>query len=128
MPSKKFSAPSSSTGIQWDELKGSLLLVAPQSVETGIKTSYGDDASAVKADVTVLDGDKEGTVYTSTLIFPKVLQSQVKNDLGGLVLGRLGQGQKKPGQSAPWMLTAATPADEALASKHLDASEEDVPY
>ena len=41
---------------------------------------------------------------------------------GGLmVVGRLGQGNKKPGQNPPWTLTAATEADKALAQQFVDS-------
>lgn len=124
--SDDFSTPASATGIKWDELKGSLLLVEPISVEAGIPTAYGE-ANAVKANVIVLDGDLAETSYTETLIFPKVLQSQVKPRIGSKVLGRLGQGQKKPGQSAPWMLLDATEPDKATARAYL-AKATDAPF
>ncbi|TFV66082.1 UNVERIFIED_ORG: hypothetical protein E4P37_07885 [Bacillus sp. AZ43] len=87
--------------IDWTALQGALLLFTVTAAEV----------DAVRADVIVLDGDKEGEVYTDTLIFPKVLQTQVKPSIGSMVLGRLGQGQKKPGQSPPWVLLPATEAD-----------------
>jgi hypothetical protein len=47
-----------------------------------------------------------------------VLCSQLAPSAGGKpVLGRLGRGTAKPGQSAPWMLTAPTEADIAVAQK-----------
>ena len=116
-------AISSTTGIGWEDLKGSLLIVEVISLELAIKTSYGV-SDAIRANVSVLDGDEEGTVYRDTLIFPKVLISQVKSAMGGKVLGRLGQGVKKPGQSPPWMLSDATEADKVAARAYLAASTE----
>lgn len=110
-----FAQPSApGDGIKWDAHKGALLLVEPLSLEVGVKTSFGD-ADAVKANVYVIDGQGAGDSYTETLIFPKLLVSQTKNQLGQKILGRLGQGTQKPGQSAPWLLNEATPEDIAKA-------------
>lgn len=113
-----FAKPASATGVNWNDLEGRLLLVEPKSYETGIVTSLGEK-DAVRADVTVLDGPDGGTENTDTLIFPRVLISQVRNQIGAKVLGRLGKGQAKPGQSAPWRLNEATDADIALGEKWL---------
>lgn len=104
--------------IPWKELAGALLLIEPKSFETGIQTSYGA-SDAVRADVAALDGPLGGTEFNDTLVFPKVLQGQLKSRTGQIVLGRLGQGQAKPGQSAPWMLEEATPQDVELGKQWL---------
>jgi hypothetical protein len=108
--SNPFAAPAASAGITWADLDGLLLLIEPLSEETGIPTVHGE-AKAVRANVTVLDGPNAGERHDDTLIFPKILQSQVRPKIGEKVLGRLAQGNKKPGQSAPWILQEATPAD-----------------
>ncbi len=107
-----FKDPSTATGIKWADLHHSLLLIKVNGVRVGIDTAHGV-SDAVEADVHVLDGAGEGTVYENTLVFPKVLQNQLKPSVGDLVLGRLGQGQAKRGQSAPWSLSTATEADKA---------------
>ena len=124
-----FNKPAPSDGIKWAPLNGALLIIEPLSVETGIKTVHGD-ASAVKANVSVVDGELAGEVYAETLIFPKVLQSAVKGSVGGMVLGRLGQGAPKPGQSAPWVLEDATgnAADVKAAEAFLSTDSADLPY
>ena len=118
-----FDGPASSTGISWEDIKGRLLLITPHSQEEGIKTAHGD-AAAVRADVVVLDGPDAPTEYSDTLIFPKVLQGQVRKNCGTgrMNLGRLGQGNKKPGQSAPWMLGDPDDADKAVARDYLAQS------
>jgi hypothetical protein len=116
-------APSS--GISYAELQGSLLLVKVIYVEDHIPTVHtkpGEKNSAVRADVTVLDGPAAGQEYLDALIFPKVLQGQLKSRVGQYVLGRLGQGVAKPGQSAPWMLEPATDEDKRKAEAHLNGS------
>lgn len=119
MSTDPFAAPSSASGIDWADLKGALLLVKVNGFEPEVKTTHGV-VSAVRADVIVLDdkGAVEAeTTYGDTLIFPKVVQSQVKNSQ--MVLGRLGQGEKKPGQSPPWMLAEATEADKVIARAYV---------
>lgn len=110
-----FSSPASpSAGIDLKEHIGALLLIDVQSLEVGIKTVHGDN-DAISCDVHVLDGPGEGTSYDGTLIFPKVLVGQLKRSIGEKVLGRLGQGVAKPGQSAPWILNEASVEDIAKA-------------
>ena len=118
-----FTDPSTATGIDWKELHGSLLLFKVHGQEVGIKTVHGD-SNAVRADVIVLDGDKEGEEFLDTLVFPKVLQSQLKPRIGEMVLGRLGQGHKKPGQSPPWTLSVATDAEKATGKAYLEKTSE----
>ncbi|MCK8674119.1 hypothetical protein M1M07_23785 [Rhodococcus sp. HM1] len=115
-----FDAPGSASGVKWEDLNGKLLLIQPLSEEAGINTSFGA-ANAVRANVTVLDGPTAGEEFNDTLIFPKVLQSQVKGNVGTgrFNLGRLGKGLAKPGQSAPWMLGDPTDSDKDIARAHL---------
>lgn len=118
MSNDEFGAPASAEGIKWEDLKGALLLVKPKAFEAAINTVHGA-SPAIAGDVIVLDGELADTVFGDTLIFPKVLISQVKPRIGGMVLGRLGQGQKKPGQSAPWVLSEAVDADKVIARAYI---------
>jgi hypothetical protein len=122
-----FADPSTATGIDWKELHGSLLLFKVHGQEVGIKTVHGD-SNAIRADVIVLDGDKEGEEFTDTLVFPKVLQSQLKPRINQMVLGRLGQGHKKPGQSPPWTLSTATDEEKAIGTAYLEKNAGDTPF
>lgn len=121
--SDPFNKPSTATGIEWKDYKGDLLLIKVHGFEASIPTVHGE-SSAVRADVIVLDGASKGEEFKDTLVFPKVLQSQIKPSIGGMVLGRLGQGQKKPGQSAPWVLAEATDADRQIGLDYLAANTE----
>lgn len=114
----QFAAPATPTGIEWATLNGALLIIEPVEVVKDIATNFGT-TDAVRATVTVIDGPKANEVFEDTLVFPKVLQAQLNSRLGQKVLGRLGQGQAKPGQSAPWMLQTATPQDEQTATTYL---------
>lgn len=120
--SSPFSAPAQATGITWEEHLGRLLLVEPKELEKEIDTVHGKK-DAVRADVTVIDADDAPEVYTDALIFPGVLISQTRSLLGEKVLGRLGQGQAKPGQKPPWRLEDPTEADITIGMKYLDSRE-----
>ena len=108
------SAAPPSGGITWADHKGALLVIEPLSFEAGIGTAFGV-ADAVKANVHVLTAEGGSEDYEETLVFPKLLASQLKSQIGNKVVGRLSQGQAKPGQSAPWLLEAATEEDLAKA-------------
>lgn len=112
------SAAPPSGGITWSDYQGKLLIIEPTSFETGIQTSFGV-ADAVKADVHVLTGPGESEDYPECLVFPKLLASQLKGQIGRKVVGRLAQGTAKPGQSAPWLLEEATPDDITKAQEWL---------
>jgi hypothetical protein len=116
--SEFISAAPPSGGITWADHKGKLLVIEPLSFEAGIQTSFGV-ADAVKANVHVLTGPGEGEEFAETLIFPKLLASQAKSNIGKKVVGRLSQGQQKPGQSPPWMLDPATEEDIEKAKSYL---------
>ena len=106
-------------GITWADHKGALLIIEPLSVETGIKTSFGD-ADAVKANVHVLTGPDTAETFDDCLVFPKLLASQLRSQIGKKVVGRLGNGVAKPGQSAPWILEAAGAEDLQKAKDYLE--------
>lgn len=118
-----FAKPAAPTGgIDFKQLLGALLVIDVISVEEHVPTVHtkpGEKSPAVKADVYVLDGAQQGEEYPSTLIFPRILQSQLGRSVGQKVIGRLTQGSAKPGQSAPWMLEEATDADNAAGEKWL---------
>lgn len=117
--SNPFSTPGApGESVPFAELKGSLLILKVQGMETGIQTVHGP-ADAVRADISVLDGPKAGEEYADALVFPRVLKGQLSRKVGELVLGRLGQGVAKPGQSAPWILDAPSEADVQAGQQHL---------
>lgn len=120
-----FADPASPSSVDYQELKGSLLMFEVIGLEDHIPTSVskpGEKSTAVRVNLTVLDGSQAGTRADDSLVFPKVLQGQLRSRVGQLVLGRLTQGQAKPGQSAPWKLDPATEADKAKAEQFLAQS------
>jgi len=114
-----FNEPSSGDFLDFDELNGSLLLFTVLEEQKGINTTFGAK-DAIIADVVVLDGDQAGTMYEDSMVFPLVLRAQLKRSIGEMVLGRLTTGTAKPGQKAPWTLTAATDADKAVATAFVE--------
>jgi len=113
-----FDAPSS--GVKITDLEGRLLLVFPTEHREAIQTSFGP-ADAVIADVVVLDGPDSPKKEYGVMLFQKKLQGQTRPKVGTgrAVLGRLGKGIAKAGQSAPWQLKDPTPAEADTARRYL---------
>ena len=99
-----------SGGIKWDDMNGVLLMFVVTGDEKAILTTFGP-ADAIRADITVLDGDQAGDTYPECLVFPKVLAAQLRSKVGQKVLGRVEQGMAKANQSPPWLLSKPTEAD-----------------
>ena len=99
------------------ELNGALVLIKVKEAMYGVQTSFGL-TDPVRCTVHAIDGRHANAVFEDTLVFPKVLAGQLRNYVGSTVLGRLGQGVAKAGQSAPWVLNATSDADKALARSY----------
>jgi hypothetical protein len=110
--------PSGGDSLPLKDVLGSLLLFTVRKETDTIDTEYGPN-TAIAADVAVLDGPHKGDTYADTLIWPRVLKGQLRGSIGGMVLGRLEQGEKKPGKNPPWRLAPATDADKAVGEKYL---------
>jgi hypothetical protein len=120
--SEPFDQPSApGAGIDLGPLTGALLMINVRGVESGIQTIHGV-ANAVRVDVDVIDGPGAGQHHDDVLLFPRVLQGQLRGHVGGKVIGRLGVGEAKPGKNAPWLLAPATAADVALGRQFLAGS------
>jgi hypothetical protein len=111
-----FSQPASPSKFRAADYQGNLVLVWPTEYRQGIKTDYGD-SDAVAARVVVLDGANGVEEHDNVLFFQGALISTLKPSVGSNkpVLGRLGRGTSKPGQSAPFILVPFTEADAKLA-------------
>jgi hypothetical protein len=99
------------------DLEGALIRVDVVEALTGVTTSFGV-SDPIRCNVAALDGALKAQTWDDTLVFPKVLASQLRGSVGKVVLGRLGRGTAKPGQSAPWLLSAPTGEDIAVAQKY----------
>lgn len=92
------------------DVLGHLLVVRPLEYVEGIVTTMGD-SDAIRVNVADLD---TGKTYGDALWFQTVLRNGLRRQIGTTVLGRMGQGVAKKGQSAPWILENATGDAEAL--------------
>ncbi|WP_214322062.1 hypothetical protein [Nonomuraea sediminis] len=115
-----FDAPASASGVKITDYEGQLLLLTPQVVEKDIPTAYGP-AEATTVKLAVLDGNDAGLEFEGVKIFQKALQGQLRAKVGTgrMVLGRLGRGTAKAGQSAPWLLADPTEGDKQTARTFL---------
>lgn len=125
IPENPFDSPATGAFFDWDSHKGCLLLIMVEEYVDHIPTVHtkpGEKSPAIRADIHVLDGEDAGAAYEGTLIFAKVMIPQLRKREGKMVLARLGQGEKKKGQNAPWNLddAAGDPAAVALGKKWLD--------
>jgi hypothetical protein len=116
----QFENPGTTTAIDLEALMGRLLLIKPSRVEVGVSTVLGNKDATV-ADVHVLDGEDPGQMFGEAFIWPKVLQAQLRSTVsaGRYCLGRLGQGNAKPGQNPPWKLADPTEDDREVARNYL---------
>lgn len=131
-----FDTPSSGDRIQ--DLEGLLLLITPIEYLEGVSTSFGDtdavDADVVALDAVGVDGVEGPQEYAGMRVFPGALVGALKRaakfneaNPGGdprtgkpkMILGRLGKGEAKKGQSAPWIFTVPDDADKKLAREYL---------
>lgn len=96
--------------VPWADYKGKLFVIEPTDFEKDVKTVHGT-GDAVRGDVFVLTGPETSEDYEDTLIFPRVLVSQLRKKIDKVVVGRLDQGEARKGQNAPWKLLEASDKD-----------------
>ena len=115
----QFADPSTPTGFDLKAHLGALLLIEVIEYHPEIATTFGP-SQAISCNIAVLDGEHKGDTAPNAMLFPKVLVSSLKSNVGQMVVGRLTQGVAKPGQSAPWTLTPATPDEKAIAARYVE--------
>jgi hypothetical protein len=114
-----FQQPSQGDQVKVAELVGCLCLIWAREYREDITTTFGP-ADAVAVDMHVLDGTHGGEKFENTLLFQRALIGSLKPAIGGEpVLGRIGQGVGKPGQSPPYILLPYTEQDAALATGYI---------
>jgi len=91
--------------------------VTPLEFKESITTAFGE-SSAIAVDLVDLDTTEE---FNDVLFFGRGLIANLKSNIGAQVLGRMAQGIARPGQSAPWVLEAATDADTQKAIAYVQA-------
>jgi hypothetical protein len=95
---------------------GHLLIVYPKSYQDEVQTKNGN-SSAADVDIIIVDKlgpDGKPMAFHNARLFGNLARS-VRNDVGGQVLGRLGQGPNTRG-TPPWILANFTDADVAAAT------------
>lgn len=107
------------SSIEWNDLKGRLLLISPEEVVKGMDTVNGP-SDCVIGHMVVLDGPDAGEEYPDAHIFGRVMVGQLRRKIGEKVAGRLAQGQAQPGKNAPWILEEASADDIKLAESWLN--------
>lgn len=98
------------------EHNGHLIIVYPKSYQDDVPTDKGN-TSAADADIIIVDKmgpDGRPLSFLNARLFGNLARS-VRNDIGGQVLGRLGQGENKRG-TPPWILANFTDQDVAYAT------------
>lgn len=110
----KFAAPSTGGGdsLAPADVDGHLLVVEPHEHVASVSTTFGDK-DAIR--VTVHDVTTQ-TTHENVLWFPGALVGSLKGNIGQRVLGVMGRGTAKPGQSPPWVLTDASTNEKAVAA------------
>lgn len=108
-----FAAPASGGNVlKPADIEGHLLVVEPQEFRENMPTSMGE-SDAIQ--VTVHD-ITTSTTHEDILWFSRVLVGSLKNRIGQKVLGTMGKGEAKPGQTAPWVLVDASNDPKAVAN------------
>jgi hypothetical protein len=101
----QFDAPTQGGGsLKAADVEGHVLVVEPSEYVASIATSFGEK-DAIR--VTVHDITTSET-HNDVLLFGTALIGSLKGQIGKRVLGVMGKGTAKAGQSAPWVLIDAS--------------------
>lgn len=100
---------------------GSLVIIAVNEFFEKMSTSMGE-RDTIKAEIAVVDGPGKDKRFPDGLLFGAKIVPQLRAKLGGApVLGTIGRGTAKAGQSAPYILIPASDEDKAKASNWVKA-------
>lgn len=110
-------APTSFANIT--DYAGELLAVYPLEYQevTGVTARNGDDLAGVVVDFLVCSGEEAGTEFKDALVLGKVLVSSLKRKIDEAVILKIGQGEAKKGQNAPWVAVETTDEEDAHVAK-----------
>lgn len=114
-----FDAPSGGSGnsVRPAELEGHVLVCEPMEYIGSMSTSYGE-TDAIRL---VVHDISEKKSHDDVIWFSSALVGSLKRDIGKMVLGQMGKGEAKAGQSAPWVIVDLTSNEKAVtaASKYI---------
>jgi hypothetical protein len=125
-PKGALADPSSGDQFKMADNLGALILVEAKEFESGFVTENGP-ADIIRGDVTVLTEDDgktpldEAVEYRDTIIFGRAVIGSLKSAVGSgsLIVGTIGQGEKKAGKNAPWLLKPASDKQKKIAENFL---------
>lgn len=109
-----FDAPSVGNGnsVRPADVEGHVIVCQPIEYVGSMSTSFGE-TDAIR--LTVHDiSEKES--HDDVLWFSAALVGSLKRDIGKMVLGKMGKGDAKAGQSAPWVIIDLTSNEKAVAA------------
>lgn len=106
----QFSAPAAGSVLKPAEIEGHLLVVEPTEYIETMPTQRGD-SDAIRCTVHDIT---TSTTHPEVLWFSTVLVGSLRSRIGAKVLGVMGRGVAKPGQTAPWVLNDASTNPEAV--------------
>ena len=116
-----FDNPGSTSAVKWVEQQGRLVLIWARESIPDFPRNDGP-GEVIRADVVVLDPPNSAPIlYENTIIFPKKMLGQVRNNIGKgrPNLGRVGQEAAKPGQNPAWILMDPEENDKRMAMAYL---------
>lgn len=119
MPQLSKPAPGGS-GFRAAEHVGALVVFVGTKLEPDYPTSFGTTNAARVAITVPLDGENAGEVYYDSLLFQTALVPSLTNAESDIVVGRIGVGQAKAGQSAPYILDEPTEEEITAVQTWLD--------
>jgi hypothetical protein len=92
------------------DVEGHLLVVEPLEFRQGVQTSMGEsDAVLCRVhDITA------STTYDDVMWFSRVLVGRLSKRIGQKVVGVMGKGEAKVGQTAPWIIVDASSEPKAV--------------
>jgi len=113
-------------GPKMAELEGSLVLFEPTKfIEQDTRWTNGA-ADTVETDLVVLEGPAvlEGRPKEHGAFYQAAIVRVLRENVGGMVLGRVTRGQAKGGKSAAFLLQDPSTEDEQVADAWLSEQEE----
>lgn len=115
-----FDGPGSTSSIKFSDHEGQLALIWARTEKQ--HTYDGETKDVIQGDVVILNPPNGGPIeYKNTMIFPRVMQGQIRGNIGTNKpnLGRIGKGEAKPRQTAPWVLLDPNEEDKKMAVAYL---------
>ena len=109
-----FDAPSVGSGssIRPADVEGHVLVCEPIEYVGSMSTSFGE-TDAIRL---VVHDISQKESHEDVLWFSAALVGSLKRDIGKSLLGKIGKGEAKAGQSAPWILIDLTSNEKAVAA------------